>query len=448
MDTEKTRILVVDDEQIVLRSLSEWFREDGYIVGTASTGKEALVKLTEEVWDIFMLDIKMPGMSGLELQEKIKEISPDSIIIIMTAFASVDSAVQALKQGAYDYLTKPFDPEHVGHLIRNAVERRSLTAENVRLKRSIEESVLVHDIVGAGEGMKKVIEAIETVSHTETSVLIRGESGTGKELVARAIHANSPRRYMPMVILNCGALPEGVLESELFGHEKGAFTGAQYRRKGKLELADGGTLFLDEIGDISPKMQVNLLRVLEEKKIRRIGGEKEISVDFRLIAATNKDLEASVETGDFRKDLYYRLNIFAIVIPPLCERATDIPLLAEHFLKKYARTTNKQISGIKPEALEKLTAYSWPGNVRELENAIERAVVVCKSDMIQSKHLPVASEQQSPLPKGMRLEDMEREHIQNMLAETGWNISQTSRLLDIDRVTLYRKIKKYNLKNS
>ncbi len=448
MKNETTRILVVDDEQIVLKSLSEWFRDDGYFVGTASTGKEALLKLAEEKWDIFMLDIKMPGMSGLELQKKIKVINPEGIVIIMTAYASVESAVQALKQGAYDYLTKPFDPEHVGHLIKNAVKRRSLVAENVRLKKSIDDSVLVHDIVGDSPGMRKVIEAIETVSQTETSVLIRGDSGTGKELVARAIHANSRRRYMPMVILNCGAFPESLLESELFGHEKGAFTGAQYRRKGKIELADGGTLFLDEIGDISRKMQVSLLRVLEEKKIRRVGGEKEIMVDFRLVAATNRDMEARVKSEDFRADLYYRLNVFTITIPPLRERPADISLLAEHFLEKYARTTSRQIDGIAPEAMEKLLGYSWPGNVRELENAIERAVVVCKSGSIRPKHLPVAPEKQAYFTTGKTLEEMEREHIRGMLVETDWNISQAARLLEIDRVTLYRKIKKYNLKNS
>ncbi len=447
MENEKVRILIVDDEQIVLRSLSDWFRDDGYFVGTASTAKEALAKLTEREWDIYLLDVKMPGMSGLELQKKIKDIYPDSIIIIMTAYASVDSAVEALKQGAYDYLTKPFDPEHLGHLMRNALEKKTLTAENIKLKQSLDESALEHNIIGNSESVRKVLDAVQNVSNTETSVLIRGESGTGKELVARAIHNNSRRRYMPLVVLNCGALPEGILESELFGHEKGAFTGAQYRRKGKFELADGGTLFLDEIGDISPKMQMDLLRVLEEKKIRRIGSEKEMDVDFRLIAATNKDLEAGVQANTFRSDLYYRLNVFSIQIPPLRERREDIPLLATHFLKKYSQTTNKHIEGIADEAMEKLLRHSWPGNVRELENAIERAVVVCKSNMIKSDHFPFSSSPGADVSVGRSLEDMEREHISNTLAETQWNISQTARLLNIDRVTLYRKIKKYKLKN-
>ncbi|GAB4331584.1 MAG: sigma 54-interacting transcriptional regulator [Candidatus Abyssubacteria bacterium] len=447
MNNENVRILIVDDEQIVLRSLADWFRDDGYAVGTASTGKEALAKLTEGAWDIYLLDVKMPGMSGLELQKKIQEINPEAIIIVMTAYASVDSAVQALKQGAYDYLTKPFDPEHLGHLIKNAIEKKALAAENVRLKRSIEETVLAHDIIGTSEGIRRVVEAIETVANTETSVLIRGESGVGKELVAKAIHANSRRRYMPMVVLNCGALPDGVLESELFGHEKGAFTGAQYRRKGKFELADGGTLFLDEIGEISQKMQVDLLRVLDEKNIRRVGGEKEISVDFRLIAATNKDLEASVEAGTFRNDLYYRLNVFSIVIPPLRERRSDIPLLAEHFLKKYCENTNKHIESIAADAMDLMVNHAWPGNVRELENAIERAVVVCKSNVIGPEHLPFGQPLTRRETAGRTLEEMEKEHILGTLNDTDWNISQTARLLNIDRVTLYRKIKKYNLKN-
>jgi DNA-binding NtrC family response regulator len=447
MTDEDIRILIVDDEQIVLRSLADWFRDDGYSVGTASTGKEALAKLTEGAWDIYLLDVKMPGMSGLELQKKIQEINPEAIIIIMTAYASVDSAVQALKQGAYDYLTKPFDPEHLGHLIKNAIEKKALAAENIRLKRSIDETVLAHNIIGSSEGIRKVVEAIETVANTETSVLIRGESGTGKELVAKAIHANSRRRYMPMIVLNCGALPDGVLESELFGHEKGAFTGAQYRRKGKFELADGGTLFLDEIGEISQKMQVDLLRVLDEKNIRRVGGEKEISVDFRLIAATNKDLESSVTAGSFRNDLYYRLNVFSIVIPPLRERRSDIPLLAEHFLRKYRENTNKHIDSIAADAMELMVSHPWPGNVRELENAIERAVVVCKSNLIRPEHLPFGQPASRHETAGRTLDEMEREHILSTLNETDWNISQTARFLNIDRVTLYRKIRKYNLKN-
>jgi Nif-specific regulatory protein len=326
-------------------------------------------------------------------------------------------------------------------------EREAFLEEKENLKRQLKGKYKVENIIGQSDSMQEAFEAIHRVAPSRANVLLRGESGTGKELVAKAIHANSRRRYMPMVILNCGALPEGILESELFGHEKGAFTGAQYRRKGKFELADGGTLFLDEIGDISQKMQMDLLRVLDEKKIRRIGGEKEITVDFRLIAATNKDLEAGVESGAFRTDLYYRLNVFIIHIPPLRERRSDIPLLAEHFLKKYSQTTNKYIDSIAPDALDKLVNQPWPGNVRELENAIERAVVVCKSNTIRADHLPFGSSQPLNNSAGKTLEDIEREHIRNTLQDTDWNISQTARFLNIDRVTLYRKIKKYKLKN-
>jgi DNA-binding NtrC family response regulator len=287
-------ILIVDDETIVCESLGNWFREDGYAVEVAASAREALEKLAARRWDIFLLDIRMLGMDGLELQRKIREAHPEATIIIMTAYASVETAVEAMKQGAYDYIVKPFDPDDLEHLIRNAIERKQLVTENTRLRSKIDELNRLHEIVGTSPAIRRVLEQVAMVAESDTSVLIRGESGTGKGLIARAIHANSKRRYMPIVVVNCGALSEGVLESELFGHEKGAFTGAHYRRKGKFEMADGGTLFLDEIGDVSLKTQVDLLRVLEEKKIARVGGNAEIAVDFRLIAATNKNLEAMV----------------------------------------------------------------------------------------------------------------------------------------------------------
>ncbi|GBC80960.1 Transcriptional regulatory protein ZraR [bacterium HR10] len=440
------RILIVDDEAIVRESLGNWLREEGYTVDVAGSGKETLQKLAESSYDIFLIDIKMPGMDGLQLQRRIREIAPEASIIIMTAYASVETAVEAMKQGAYDYIVKPFDPDQLEHIIRNAVERKRLVAENVRLRERIQEMALFHEIVGQSAAIQRVLEQIRLVAMSDTTVLIRGESGTGKELVARAIHANSPRRYMPIVIVNCGALAEGVIESELFGHEKGAFTGAHYRRKGKFELADGGTLFLDEIGDISLKTQVDLLRVLEEKKIFRVGGNTPIPVDFRLIAATNKDLEALVAEGRFREDLYYRLNVFSITIPPLRERREDIPLLAEHFLKKFAQSMNKPILGISPEALALLERYDWPGNVRELQNAIERAVLVCRGREIRPEDLPLQVNEARGQPVGKTLAEVERQHIQRILQETRWNISQAARLLGIDRVTLYNKIRKYQLK--
>ncbi|HLF82877.1 MAG TPA: sigma-54 dependent transcriptional regulator [Blastocatellia bacterium] len=450
MGTENdTRILIVDDETIVRESLGSWFREEGYSVDVAASAREALEKLTIKGWDIFLLDIRMPGMDGLELQRKIKESHPDSTIIIMTAYASVETAVEAMKQGAYDYIVKPFDPDDLEHLVRNAIERKHLVSENIQLRSKIDEINLFHEVVGKSSAMHRVLEQVAMVSASDTTALIRGESGTGKELIARAIHANSPRRYLPIVVVNCGALSEGVLESELFGHEKGAFTGAHYRRKGKFEMADGGTLFLDEIGDINLKTQVDLLRVLEEKKITRVGGNAEIPVDFRLIAATNKNLEAMSAEGKFREDLYYRVNVFSIAIPPLRERREDIPPLAEHFLKRFAQSMNKSITGIAVETMELMRGFDWPGNVRELQNAIERAVLVCKTKEIQPGDLPLqVNDSRGVATNGKSLSDVERQHVKNVLEETGWNVYQAARLLEIDRVTLYNKIKKYGFKRS
>ena len=443
---ERISILVVDDEPIVRESLGSWFREEGFTVDLAQSGKEALEKLTKGGWDIFLLDIKMPGMDGLELQRKIREINAGATIIIMTAYASVETAVEAMKQGAYDYIVKPFDPENLQLLIRNAVERKRLVAENVQLREKIDEMCRFHEIIGKSDAIQRVLEQVNLVSQSDTTVLIRGASGTGKELIARAIHASSSRRYMPIVVVNCGALSEGVLESELFGHEKGAFTGAHYRRKGKLEMADGGTLFLDEIGDISLKTQVDFLRVLEEKKICRVGGNTLIPVDFRLIAATNRNLEDLVAEGRFREDLYYRLNVFSITLPPLRERREDIPPLAAHFLQKFAQSMNKQVTDFSKEAMDLLVAYDWPGNVRELQNAIERAVLVCKGNKIQTDDLPFHAGQIEALNASQALSSVEREHIKRVLETTHRNISQAARLLEIDRVTLYNKMKKYDLK--
>lgn len=439
-------ILIVDDEPIVRESLGSWFREEGFEVDIAQSGREALEKLTKRTWDIFLLDIKMPGMDGLELQRRIREINPGAAIIIMTAYASVDTAVEAMKQGAYDYIVKPFDPENLQLLVRNAVERKQLVTQNVQLREKIDELSRFHEIIGTSAAIRRVLEQVHLVSQSDTNVLIRGASGTGKELIARAIHASSNRRYMAIVVVNCGALSEGVLESELFGHEKGAFTGAHYRRKGKLEMADGGTLFLDEIGDISLKTQVDLLRVLEDRKISRVGGNTLIPVDFRLIAATNRDLEAMVADGKFREDLYYRLNVFSITVPPLRERREDIPLLAEHFLRKFAHSMNKQVTGIQAAAMERLTAYDWPGNVRELQNAMERAVLVCTAKEIQTTDLPFHAAKFEEAPLNKTLASMEKDHIKHVLEETHGNISQAARLLEIDRVTLYNKMKKYDLK--
>ncbi|MCX6144334.1 MAG: sigma-54 dependent transcriptional regulator [Ignavibacteriales bacterium] len=439
-------LLVVDDEQVVRDSLSKWFREDGFVVGTAANAAEALQQLQGRKWDILLLDIKMPGMDGMELQQRIKEIDSGATIIFITAHATVDTAVKALKEGAFDYVTKPVDPDYLSHLVTNALKQRNLANENLKLKEQITEFSKADDIVGDSAQMQKVYELIQTVAKTDTTVMIRGESGTGKELIARAIHSNSSRRYFPIVAVNCGAMAEGVLESELFGHERGAFTGAQYRRKGKLELSDGGTLFLDEIGNIDMKTQMDLLRVIETKQFARVGGNDIIRVDFRVICATNKDLEKAVAEGTFREDLYYRLNVFSVFIPPLRERKGDIPVLANYFVQKYNRAMGKQITSISPEAMDTIVRYNWPGNVRELENAIERAMVVGKPPAIKPEDLPYQlTEKNHVLPAGS-LAGMEKAHIASVLDQNRWNISRSAEILQIDRVTLYNKIEKYGLK--
>jgi DNA-binding NtrC family response regulator len=444
--TQKTvpvRIFIVDDEPIVRESLGAWFRAEGYAVELASSAKEALERLATSDPDIFLLDIKMPGMDGIELQKKIHEAKPEATIIIMTAYASVDTALAAMKQGAYDYIIKPFDPNDLEHLVRNAIERRHLVTENRELKARLDEMSPFSEIIGESPAMRRVLEQVSIVARSDTNVLTRGESGTGKELIARALHAASERRFLPIVVVNCGALSEGVIESELFGHEKGSFTGALYRRKGKFEMADGGTLFLDEIGDISLKTQVDLLRVLEEKKIVRVGGNVEIPVDFRLVAATNRTLEAMVAEGKFREDLYYRLNVFSIAIPPLRERREDIAPLANSFLARFARSLNRPVTRISPEAMALLAGYDWPGNVRELQNAIERAVLVCRGREATPGDFPFHSAKAAP--PGKSLAEVERLHVRRVLDESAWNITRAARLLEIDRVTLYNKIKRYGL---
>jgi len=445
MHKKNIGILVVDDELSVRDSLYNWFKEDGYRVDTAENAVEALKKLQEKSYEIILLDIKMPGIDGMELQKRINEIDKSITIIFMTAYASIETAVQALKRGAFDYVTKPIDPDDLSHLIKNAIKQRELIAENIQLREKIEELSKLDEIIGESPQMKKVFELVEMVAKTDATVMIRGESGTGKELIARAIHSNSARRYFPIIPINCAAFPETLLESELFGHEKGAFTGAQYRRKGKIELAQGGTIFLDEIGNISLKTQVDLLRVIETKQFTRLGGNETITVDFRVIAATNRDLELAIKDGTFREDLYYRLNVFSIFLPPLRERLTDIPILTQHFIKKFSSAMNKNITGITPEALDLLVRYSWPGNVRELENAIERAMVVSKGPLIGVEHLPFQLTSEPFAPKSDSLEDIEKFHIAKVLERVGWNITRAAEVLKIDRVTLYNKIRKYDL---
>ena len=444
---EKSNILIVDDEQVVRESLRAWFTEDGYPVYTAASAQEALRQMRDTVFDILLIDIKMPGMDGLELQKKAREVAPDAVVIIMTAFASVDTAVSALKEGAYDYVTKPFDPDDLGHVIRKASERQQLKRENTQLRERIEaEHGDTEEIIGNSAEIREVRSMIDTVAGTDTTALITGESGTGKELVVRAIHRGSQRAHCPLVIVNCAGLPEGLIESELFGHEKGAFTGARYRRKGKFELADGGTIFFDEIGDISPKTQVDLLRVLEEKRITRVGGSQSLPADFRIIAATNRDLYQSVEVGSFRLDLYYRLNVFTIRLPPLRERREDIVALAHFFLARLARKLGRPACRFSEKAMQQLLQYDWPGNVRELENAIERAVVVQRGEEIRAGDLPLGPP--PPRVEETSLAQLERRHIEEVLRQTAGNVSESARKLGIDRTTLYNKIRKYRLRRN
>jgi len=444
----KTHILVVDDEKVVRESLREWFAEDGYEVDIAADGAEALRKIDEDTWDILLVDIKMPGMDGLEVQRRVKRADPTAIVIIITAYATVDTAVQALKEGAYDYITKPIDPDDLSQVIAKAAERQQLVRENEELKQTLESvaGAGMAEIIGESPSMENVREMISTVAETDATVLVTGESGTGKELVARAIHRASARRHMPLVTVNCAGLPEGLVESELFGHEKGAFTGAAYRRKGKFELADGGTVFFDEIGDISPKTQIDLLRVLEEKSITRIGGGRPIAVDFRVIAATHRDLLKAVEAETFRLDLFYRLNVFTLELPPLRERPEDIPLLSQYFLERMAMAMGRLACRFSPEVMARLKEYRWPGNVRELENAIERAVVLERGEVIQADSLPLRGDEAVPEEDPIPLSEVEKRHIQSVLDQMEGNISKAARFLEIDRVTLYNKIRKYGLR--
>ena len=440
----KISILIVDDEESVRDSLFNWFIEDGFRVECAENAKKALTILESDQFDIILADIKMPGMDGLEMLRRIKTIKPDSIVIVMTAFATVDTAVKALKDGAYDYVTKPFDPDDLTHLIRNATKQISLADENGTLKKKVVSLENVEDLIGNSEAMKDMLREVESVSQTNSSVIITGESGTGKELVAKAIHANSPRKFFPFVSVHCGALTESLLESELFGHEKGAFTGAMYNRKGRFEMADSGSIFLDEIATISTKMQVELLRVLESKTFMRVGGNKEISSDFRVICATNRDLKSMVEKGTFREDLFYRLNVVNIHIPPLRERLADIPLLVDYFIKKYCTSMNKPPATIDITALKRLQEFNFPGNIRELENMIERAIVVGDGKKIGLKDLPL--EKTIVSSSAESLDDFEASFILQILNKYSWNISRTAKALKVDRVTLYHKIKKYDLK--
>lgn len=443
---EKMHIMIVDDEMIIRESFSHWFQKSGHFVETAASGSEALEKLEKIAFDVLFVDIKMPGMNGIELLEKTKEDYPDTIVVIITAFGTIETAVEAMKLGAADYLLKPFKPEQLTLVMEKLTQQKKLTSAYNYLKGHLDRITRFDNIIGQSPAMEKIFELIPQIAASDASVLITGETGTGKELVAKAIHARSKRNHCPFIAINCGALPDTLLESELFGHHKGAFTGASHARKGFLEVVSGGTLFLDEIGEISSKMQVDLLRVLDEKKITRMGSSQVIEVDFRLISATCCNLSEMMKNGSFREDFFYRVNVITLDLAPLRKRTGDIPLLATHFLQKYSQETNKHVDHINRDAMSLLSNYEWPGNVRELQNAVERAVVLAKSRTLGADHFSFLHLNDKPPSRRISLRENEREYIRWILEDSGWNVTKAAKVLDINRVTLHKKIKRFDLK--
>jgi DNA-binding NtrC family response regulator len=443
---KKISILVVDDELSIREAFYDWLRQDGYEVETASDGLEALAKVKERHYDIMLVDVKMPNMDGITLLKRLKEDGPETAVVMITAYGAIQDAVEAMKLGAIDYLLKPFELDELSLTIDKLVHMQTLAMENLILKDQVASISRFENLIGQSPPMLNLFETIINVAQSDATVLITGETGTGKELVARTIHSRSSRGYSPFIAINCGAFTENLLESELFGHEKGAFTDAKFTKKGRLEMANAGTLFLDEVGDISMKMQIDLLRVLETHEFTRVGGTTTIRSDFRVIAATHQDLKESIRNRTFRQDLYYRLNVIHLEVPPLRERPEDIPLLAKHFLRRYATETGKKIDSIHPEALVAMQRYNWPGNVRELENAIERAVVVGKGRQIKPGDLPfVLASEGAEEVASLSLEEVERRHIALVLAAQGGHISNAATVLRINRGTLYKKMNKYGL---
>jgi two-component system response regulator HydG len=447
--TRNRRFMVVDDELIVRESLSAWLEKEGASVDRAESGEQALDLLSRDFYDIMFVDIKMPGMSGFELLKKVRESFPTTVVVIITAYGTVEHAVEAMKLGANDFLVKPFDPESLGLLVAKLLEHKRLLEEREYLEAEV---ALCRggpeEIIGQSRPMLELFETIRDIAGSESSVLILGETGTGKELVARAIHANSERMGGPFVPLNCGAIPESLLESEIFGHEKGSFTGAVRPKKGLIEVATGGTLFLDEVGEISAKMQVDLLRVLQEKTFYRVGAVKPLQTDFRLISATHRNLGDEIAQGSFRQDFYYRINVITLQVPPLRDRREDIPLLVRHFIKRFARETNRQVDSVNDEAMKVLTEYDWPGNIRELENVIERAVVTARARVVTPEAFAYLDMNNTGGPSrtdARSLADVEKLHIGRILDEEDWNVSRAAKILEVDRSTLYKKIRKYGL---
>jgi DNA-binding NtrC family response regulator len=446
-----TNVLIVDDEETICESLKAWFAKDGYQVETALSGADALRRLQERQFDIYLVDIKMPGMDGIELLSRLKEHHPDAVVIMITAHGSVETAVEAMKRGAMDYLCKPFDPDELSLLMERLLSHKALRDENTALK---EQLIECHEgffdvFIVHSDLMRSIFSTILEIAPSSAPVLITGETGVGKEMVAKAIHYRSERSCGPFLAVNCGSLSESLLESELFGHEKGAFTGAVKARRGRLEMAHNGTLFLDEVGEISTKMQVSLLRVLEEKSFVRLGGAQTIQSDFRLISATHRDLPGLIKEGQFRQDFFYRINVITIHIPPLRERLEDIPVLADHFLKRYTEETGKHLEGFTQRALGLLTSYHWPGNIRELRNVVERAVVIARGRMIGAEELTFLTPRADPCSFGaMTLEELEISHIKAALDVCNGNITRAAKQLGVDRSTLMRKMKRYQFARS
>lgn len=448
-------ILIVDDDKAHLSMLQTVLAGWGYKVSGVEDGADAIAGVQEKPYDAILMDVRMAHVSGIEALQQIKQYNPAIPVIIMTAYSSVDTAVEAMKLGAYDYLTKPLNFDDLKFTLERSLEHMALAREIKSLKERISSDAALGSIIGTSDVMRDLIGMVKTVASTEATILISGESGTGKELIARAIHANSLRKDGPLVTVNCAALTDTLLESELFGHEKGAFTGAEKKRDGRFMQARNGTIFLDEIGEIPLHMQAKLLRAIQEREIQRVGSDTPIKVDVRIIAATNRDLLADVNGGKFREDLYYRLNVVNLRVPGLAERKEDIPLLAQHFLNRFAEKNRKNLKGFTPVAMDLLVRYSWPGNVRELENAVERAVIMCVGDYISERELPpsLTSQLQGDLhgersPAGMGglpLEEIEKAAIIQTLEETGGNKSEAAKLLNITRTTLNNKIKKYGI---
>lgn len=444
-------ILVVDDEEVMRESLVAWLKEDGYGVDSAVSGRSALGKAAEKDYAIYFVDLKMPGgIDGIETMMEIKKIHPDASIIIITAYATIDTAISAMKEGAQEYVVTPCNPKEISILVERIIKVKNLQRENMILRKKLTRQYSCHDIISKNPKMHDIFELVREVSSLRSTVLVQGESGTGKELVARAIHYSGDRASKPFIGVSCAALAETLLESELFGHEKGAFTGAVARKKGKFELADGGTIFLDEIGDVSPKLQIDLLRVLQERSFYRVGGTEELTVDVRVIAATHRDLSESVAAGAFRDDLYCRLNVINIQIPPLRERREDIPLLVRNFIERLSHELGKEIDDITEGGLKCLMDYGWPGNVRELENAIERAVATCKTRVLTDESFGFleqndARKQSWSVPDNLPLQAVEKQVIVATIKRTGGNIKEAAYVLGIDRSTLYDKIKRYEI---